>query len=125
MANQTEEIAQIVHLGSVEILTDVGFCVPDQKLLARLEKAGFQIDLESEMVLISEDLLEAALQSLPRDLRLFSRNGQPLEKFGVQILFYGSWNSGERVRPGFRGTPLLNQAGRPADHHYPGRSLPG
>ncbi len=90
MANQTEEIAQIVHLGSVEILTDVGFCVPDQKLLARLEKAGFQIDLESEMVLISEDLLEAALQSLPRDLRLFSRDGQPLEKFGVESCFMGA-----------------------------------
>ena len=90
MANQTEEIAQIVHLGSVEILTDVGFCVPDQKLLARLEKAGFQIDLESEMVLISEDLLEAALQSLPRDLRLFSRDGQPLEKLGVESCYMGA-----------------------------------
>ena len=51
--NQSETISNLVHKKSVEILTEVGFCVPDDNALARLDSAGFPIDHGSQMVRIT------------------------------------------------------------------------
>ena len=69
----SENIANIVHESSVDILTDVGFCVPDGDLLARLDQVGFIVDQESQMVRITSDLLDTALKNLPRDFKFYSR----------------------------------------------------
>ncbi len=90
MTKRSESIANIVHEQSLNILKDVGFCVPDQDLLIRLKTEGFQVDLETEMVLISTDLLESALESLPKDFKLYSRERKPLEKFGIESCFMGA-----------------------------------
>lgn len=37
----SQTIANLVHEKSIEILTEVGFCVPDENVLARLDSAGF------------------------------------------------------------------------------------
>jgi trimethylamine--corrinoid protein Co-methyltransferase len=65
-----------VHEKSVEILSEVGFCVPEQAALARLETAGFPVDWESQMVRVTPELLEIALARLPRDVRLYDRTGE-------------------------------------------------
>jgi len=90
LTKHSESIANIVHESSMDILMDVGFCVPDSDLLIKLQAAGFQVDLETEMVMISSELLESALKSLPKDLKLYSRDGKPLKNFGVESCFMGA-----------------------------------
>ena len=46
----SEQIANQVHRKSVEILSEVGFCVPDSQTLADLKSAGFITDGDSQMV---------------------------------------------------------------------------
>ncbi len=86
----SENIANIVHENSVDILTEVGFCVPDGDALTRLDNAGFIVDQESQMVRITPELLETALKSLPRDFKLYSRDGVKLDKFGNESCFMGA-----------------------------------
>jgi trimethylamine--corrinoid protein Co-methyltransferase len=86
----SEKIADLVHEKSLEILTEVGFCVPDDNVLARLDSAGFLVDLDSQMVRIQSDLLDAALESLPRDVRLYDRDGKVPTQFGVESCFMGA-----------------------------------
>jgi trimethylamine:corrinoid methyltransferase-like protein len=62
-----DSLTELIHGKSVEILSEVGFCVPEQDALARLEAAGFPVDWESQMVRVTPELLETALSSLPRD----------------------------------------------------------
>ena len=88
--NNSENIAGLVHDKSVEILQEVGFCVPDEKVLASLESAGFLVDMGSQMVRIVPELLETALESLPKNIRLYTRNGEVVTNFGVDPLFMGA-----------------------------------
>jgi len=87
---QPETLANLVHGKSVEILTEVGFCVPDDHVLALLDSTGFPVDRESQMVRIAPDLLEEALRTLPKDTRLYARGGDELAKFGVEPCFMGA-----------------------------------
>lgn len=73
-----DAIAELVHEKSIEILIDVGFCVPDDNVLARLNNAGFPVDRETQMVFITPKLLETALKSLPRQVQLYNREGHAL-----------------------------------------------
>lgn len=70
-----ESMEELVHEKTVEILTEVGFCVPEAGALARLQAAGFQVDDTAGMVRITPALLEQALDTLPRDVRLYGRDG--------------------------------------------------
>lgn len=87
--HQPESIADLVHEKSVEILTEVGFCVPDDKVLARFDSAGFPVDLDSQMVRITPDLLDEALKTLPKDVRLHNREGEILAQIGAESCFMG------------------------------------
>lgn len=87
---QTNVIAELVHEKSVEILQEVGFCVPDENVLARLDSAGFIVAFDSQMVRITPELLDAAFGSLPKDVKLFSRDGEILNQFRVECCFMGA-----------------------------------
>jgi trimethylamine--corrinoid protein Co-methyltransferase len=86
----SEKIAELVHEKSVEILQEVGFCVPDDNVLARLDSVGFQVDMNSQMVRITPELLTYGLESLPRDIRLYSRDGEALTQFRIEPVFMGA-----------------------------------
>jgi trimethylamine--corrinoid protein Co-methyltransferase len=73
---QPDSIPELVHEKSVEILSEVGFCVPDLGALTRLEAAGFLVDRESQMVRVTPGLLETALTRLPHDVQLYNRAGE-------------------------------------------------
>lgn len=74
-----ESMEELVHEKTVEILAEVGFCVPEAGALARLQAAGFQVDDTACMVRITPELLEQALDTLPRDVRLYGRDsGEPV-----------------------------------------------
>ena len=83
-------IADLVHEQSVDILIDVGFCVPDHELLTRLEGEGFIVNRENQMVRFSPELLDQALKNLPKDFIFFNRDGELLTKFGQEACFMGA-----------------------------------
>ena len=85
-----EAIAELVHTRTVEILSEVGFCVPEQEALARLEAAGFPVDRDSQMVRITTELLDEALSRLPRDVCLHDRSGTTPVPFGHGSYFMGA-----------------------------------
>jgi trimethylamine:corrinoid methyltransferase-like protein len=86
----SDSVAQLVHEKSAEILAQVGFCVPEQSVLSRLEGAGFPVDRESQMVRITPELLHTALQRLPRDVVLYDRAGKTPAPFERGPCFMGA-----------------------------------
>ena len=112
-AHYDENIADLVHEKSIDILTEVGFCVPDKQMLMRLETAGFRVDLDSQMVRLVPELLDEALKTLPSDVSLHNRDRERLPHFGVNSCFMGAGtpvnvfdlNTGEQ-RAATRSLPL-------------------
>jgi trimethylamine--corrinoid protein Co-methyltransferase len=86
----SEQIANRVHRKSVEILSEVGFCVPDSQTLADLKSAGFITDGDSQMVRITGDLLDEALKTLPREVSLYQRTSQEGLDFNERSYFMGA-----------------------------------
>jgi len=89
-AHHAEKIANLVHEKSIEILTEVGFCIPDKQQLKRLDTAGFHVDLDSQMARITPELLDEALRTLPGNVRLYNREGEKLPQFGENSCFMGA-----------------------------------
>lgn len=83
-------IAELVHEKSCEILSEVGFCVPEQNALARLETAGFPVNWQSHMVRVTPALVGAALARLPHDVRLYDRRGTTPAPFERTPCFMGA-----------------------------------
>jgi trimethylamine--corrinoid protein Co-methyltransferase len=108
--NQNNEtIAQLVHEKSVEILKETGFCVPDSQALNKLEAAEFIVDWDSQMVRIPPEILEAALSNLPKNTKIYQRDGISPAPFDIRSCFMGA------------GTPvnvldIENGMQRPATH---------
>jgi trimethylamine--corrinoid protein Co-methyltransferase len=86
----SDSVAELVHEKSVEILAEVGFCVPEQDTLARLAAAGFPVNHETQMVRVPSDLMAVALECLPRDVALYNRAGQVPASFGIRPSFMGA-----------------------------------
>jgi len=103
-----DSIAELVHSKSVEILSEVGFCVPEPGALGRLEAAGFPVDWESHMVRVTPDLLETALACLPRDVRLYGRMGERPTPFPRNVTYPVLGESGVEYGSCFMGagTPV-------------------
>jgi trimethylamine--corrinoid protein Co-methyltransferase len=79
----SDSVSELVHEKSVEILAEVGFCVPERDALARLRAAGFPVDWDSQMVRVTPELLETAEAHLPHNVALYNRAGSepaPLER---------------------------------------------
>ena len=82
--------AEFIHQKSVEILLEVGFCVPDESVLKRLASTGFQVDMGTQMVRLAPDLIATALKTLPRDIVLYDRSGEKPLKFSDAPYFMGA-----------------------------------
>ncbi len=87
---QFDSIADLVHGKSVEILSEVGFCVPEPDALTRLDDAGFPVNWDSQMVQVTSELVETALASLPRDVELHNRARENLVSFNNGPCFMGA-----------------------------------
>ncbi|MEJ2207478.1 MAG: trimethylamine methyltransferase family protein [Anaerolineae bacterium] len=83
-------IGPLVHEKSVEILAEVGFCVPDRQARIRLGGVDLEVDHESQMVRVPPDLIEAALGHLPHDVGLYDRTGRQPVPFGQRPSFMGA-----------------------------------
>jgi trimethylamine--corrinoid protein Co-methyltransferase len=86
----SDPIIGLVHEKSVEILSEVGFCVPEREALDRLQTAGFLVDRESQMVRVTPELLETALAHLPHKVVLYERCGQRPVPFDRGPCFMGA-----------------------------------
>ncbi len=86
----SEPITELVHEKSVEILTEVGFCVPERGALDRLQAAGFPVDWEAQMVRVTPELLQTALAHLPHNVVLFDRSGDRPVPFDRGPCFMGA-----------------------------------
>ncbi|GMQ77716.1 MAG: hypothetical protein BMS9Abin02_0204 [Anaerolineae bacterium] len=73
LEQHSDSITDLVHEISVKILKDVGFCVPEAKTLTRFESAGFSTEHESQMVRMTQELVDAALSTLNQDVKLYDR----------------------------------------------------
>ncbi|MGB3714235.1 MAG: trimethylamine methyltransferase family protein [Candidatus Promineifilaceae bacterium] len=87
---RTDSLVDLVHEKSVEILNEVGFCVPEPAALSRLESAGFPVDKESQMVRVTPDLMQSALTGLNRDVKLYDRAGQNVVPYQQRSCFMGA-----------------------------------
>jgi trimethylamine--corrinoid protein Co-methyltransferase len=86
----SHQIAERVHRESVNILSEVGVCVPDDQTLGNLKVAGFIVDDDAQMVRIPDDLIHEALCTLPRDVRLYRRGSQAGIDFEKRSYFMGA-----------------------------------
>ena len=89
-SHQSNLIPELVHQKSVEILAEIGFCVPEESALARLEGAGFPVDWETHMVRVIPELLETALSTLPDEVRLYDRAGKTPAPYDRRSCFMGA-----------------------------------
>lgn len=86
----SNNLAELIHEKTLEILNEVGFCVPLEAVLARLERTGFRVDHETQMVFASPDQVQAALDSTPHDFQLHSRDRDCHLEFGGRSYFMGA-----------------------------------
>jgi trimethylamine:corrinoid methyltransferase-like protein len=77
----------LIHEKSVEILTEVGFCVPEGNVLFRLECSDFIVDHDHQMVRLTPEMVESALESLPKNVKLYNRSGETPLAFGERSSF--------------------------------------
>ena len=90
LIDQRSSIANLVHDKSIEILSEVGFCVPDPPTLHKLASAGFIVDPTTQMVRIPLELFKEALGSIPKNVQLFDRTGEKSTQFGTFSHFMGA-----------------------------------
>jgi trimethylamine--corrinoid protein Co-methyltransferase len=86
----SDTVAEQVHARTVEILSEVGFCVPEGESLGRLEAAGFPVDWDAQMVRAMPELVEEALRTLPRGVVLYDRTGETPAPFFRKSCFMGA-----------------------------------
>jgi trimethylamine--corrinoid protein Co-methyltransferase len=78
----SQDELEIIHQTSLNILADVGIQVDGEQLRQRLVDAGAKVDFQSGLLKISHDLVMHALETTPRRITLFSRDGRPTITLG-------------------------------------------
>lgn len=69
-----EEEIKRIHNDSIRILEEVGVKVGSEKALAVLEKGGAKVDWDTQIALISRQMVEDALKTAPKEFTLGARN---------------------------------------------------
>lgn len=70
----SEEEIKRIHEDSIKILEEVGVKIPSEKVLAKLEEAGANVDWDEETAFISRKMVDDALAGAPKEFTLYSRN---------------------------------------------------
>jgi trimethylamine---corrinoid protein Co-methyltransferase len=99
--------ARRMHEACLEILERVGVRLYLEEAVALLRKAGARVS-DGNLVRVSADLVEKALETVPRQVTLFDRGGRPVMPVGGSRRFYGPGSdclniidhrTGERRKP--------------------------
>ncbi len=73
----TDEEVELIHRTSLRILWEIGVRFPNEEMLHRFAAAGANVDFDRQVVRIPEDLVEAAIQALPKNFRSAPADGGP------------------------------------------------
>jgi trimethylamine--corrinoid protein Co-methyltransferase len=79
---------QTVHAASMDILARTGVAVHDATALALLKKAGASV--EGERVRMKASLIERALESAPKSIRVYGRAGEPAMRLEGWETYFGT-----------------------------------
>jgi hypothetical protein len=63
----------LIHEKLVEILTEISFCVLEGNVLSRLECSDSIEDHDHQMVRLTPEMVESAVGSLPKNVKLYDR----------------------------------------------------
>lgn len=78
----TPDEVESIHQTSLSILQDIGARFPNEEILGLFENAGAQVDYERQVVKIPGDLIEKAIQTLPKDFSITPGDAGDPVKFG-------------------------------------------
>ncbi len=85
----SEEQIKSLHEATLDILADTGVFVENPEAMDLLYQNGAKV--KDNRVYIPERLLNKALESVPNQIRLYDRNGEPrLEVHGSNV-YFGGW----------------------------------
>jgi len=103
----SEEQFRRLHEASLEILERVGVRLYLEEAVELLEKAGARVS-DGNLVRVPPPMVEKALSSVPKEVTLYDRRGQPAMRVGGSRSYYGPGSdclniidhrSGERRKP--------------------------
>ncbi len=107
----SEKQCRRMHEASLEILERVGVRLYLDEAVQMLKKAGARIT-DGNLVRVSPNIVESALKTVPREVVLYNRKGEPAMPVGGYRCFYGPGSdclniidhrSGERTEAGRQG----------------------
>jgi trimethylamine--corrinoid protein Co-methyltransferase len=103
----TDEQVQKIHTASLEILEGIGVRLHLSEAIDLLKKAGARVS-DGNLVHVPPKLVENALSTVPKEVTLFNRHGDPVMPLGGDRCFFGPGSdclnlidhrSGERRKP--------------------------
>jgi len=103
----SEKQCRRIYEASLEILERVGVRLHLEEAVQLLRKAGAQVT-DNNLVCLSSKIVEKSLQTAPKEVILYDRNGHPAMPVGDYRCFYGAGSdclnimdhrSGERRKP--------------------------
>lgn len=84
----SESDREQVHGTALRILSEVGVKIDSSKVLAMVEKAGAVVDRKNGIARFDERMIESALKSAPKKVRICSRGGKDvtIPERGIQLM---------------------------------------
>jgi trimethylamine--corrinoid protein Co-methyltransferase len=79
---------EMVHETSLRMLSEIGYKIDSSKVLDMLAKAGVRTDRKKQLIFLDERLVNDALKSAPRSIKICSRGGRDytIPQDGVQLV---------------------------------------
>jgi trimethylamine--corrinoid protein Co-methyltransferase len=105
----TDEQVQKIHSASLEILERIGVRLHLQEAIDLLKKAGAQVS-DGNLVRIPPKRVERALSTVPKEVTLYDRNGNPVMPMGGARCYFGPGSDCLNIidhRTGKRRKPML------------------
>jgi len=90
----TEDIIERILDEAYQLLLKPGIKVNNEEARDLLASAGAQIDLETNVVRIPEQIARKALESAPREFYLYDYEGKPTVKYGGDAVHFDPGSSG-------------------------------
>ena len=105
----SDEQVQKIHGASLEILDSIGVQVHLEEAVDLLKKAGAKVT-DGNLVHLPPKLVESALSTVPKEVTLYDRNGNPVMPLGGARCFFGPGSDCLNIidhRTGERREPVL------------------
>jgi trimethylamine--corrinoid protein Co-methyltransferase len=84
----SEKQIQTIYAAGLKVLQNPGLRIHNHRVLSILDKAGCSID--NDVARIPEHLVERSLNTAPKTIQLYTREGEPALKLGEDISYYGA-----------------------------------